>query len=35
MDGANLRHGKVTVDVKLATFATPGARGKATQGDAE
>ena len=35
MDGANLRRGKVEVDVKLATFATPGARGKATQGDAE
>lgn len=33
--GANNEQGRMEVDVKLATFATPGARGKAGQGDAE
>mmetsp|Transcript_5171 Transcript_5171/g.8074 ORF Transcript_5171/g.8074 Transcript_5171/m.8074 type:complete len:253 (+) Transcript_5171:96-854(+) len=33
--GATNEQGRLEVDVKLATFATPGARGKAGQGDAE
>ena len=33
--GATNDRGRVEVDVKLATFATPGARGKTGQGDAE
>lgn len=33
--GANNEQGSMEVDVKLATFATPGARGKTGQGDAE
>ena len=35
MGGATNDRGRVEVDVKLATFATPGARGKTGQGDAE
>lgn len=33
--GANNEQGGMEVDVKLATFATPGARGKTGQGDTE
>lgn len=33
--GANNEQGCIEVDVKLATFATPGVRGKTGQGDAE
>ena len=34
-EGATNDQGRMEVDVKLATFATPGARGKTGQGDAE
>ena len=35
VDGMEFGRGRLDVDVKLATFATAGARGKVAQGDAE